>query len=76
MLHCYADQARDNRHDTPFGSCACRRAHFAHPGRCPNLGCQDAGIGSIYPTLEFLFGNRSGGGRSDLVSSQRGVRDL
>jgi hypothetical protein len=47
MLHCNADQACDNRHDAPFSSCACRWAHFAHPDRCLDLGCQDVGIGSI-----------------------------
>ena len=47
MLHCNADQARDNRHDTPFSSAPCRRAHLAHPDRYLDLGCQDVGIGSI-----------------------------
>jgi len=36
-----------NRHDAPFSSRAQQMRHHAHPGRCPDLGCQDIGIGSI-----------------------------
>ena len=36
-----------NRHDPPFSSGAQQMGHLAHPGRCPDLGCQDVGIGSI-----------------------------